>query len=63
MSDKDEMWNWLCKHCGWCGVAQKLQWDDRTAENRCPTCLQTDVHDVDWHKGKEKANKFKTRHI
>jgi hypothetical protein len=29
MSDKDEMWNWLCSHCGWRGVAQELHWNEQ----------------------------------
>jgi len=62
MSDKDEMWNWLCKHCGWRGVSQELHWNEQEAEYNCPVCFQVDIHEVDWHKGNKKLNIIK-RHI
>ena len=59
---KDEMWNWLCSHCGWQGVAQELHWNEREIEHSCPVCFQTDIRQMDWHKGNKKLNIIK-RHI
>ena len=58
-TQKEEMWNYLCGHCGWRGVAQELMWHEHRAEYTCPICFQSDHRQTEWHLGNRPLKEIK----